>query len=78
MPVKSYIVQPLEGKMKELTQSLGKLKSCDIFPALNEDLLVVVTDTEDDHQEEQLVDNLQALPYLKHLTLVSGFNPALA
>jgi nitrate reductase NapAB chaperone NapD len=78
MPVKSYVVLPLEGKKDELAKALENLRSCDIYPAQNEDLLVVVTDTDDDQQEEQLVESLQALPYLKHLTLVSGFTSALA
>jgi nitrate reductase NapAB chaperone NapD len=78
MPVKSYVVLPMEGKMPELTKALRKLGSCDIYPAENKDLLIIVTDTDDDQQEEQLTESLQALPYLKHLTLVSGFTTSLA
>ncbi|WMJ73599.1 hypothetical protein RCC89_10560 [Cytophagaceae bacterium ABcell3] len=73
MPVKSYILLPTEGKKNELIQALKKFNSCSSYPAENRDIVIVVTDTADEAQEEKLMEHINAIPALKHITLVSGF-----
>jgi len=74
MPIKSYLAHPHEGKKEELIKTLSALKQCDVIPAKNENVLVVVTETENETQEIILKQKLEAINSLKLLALVSGFN----
>jgi len=74
MPVKSYLVFPHKGKKEQLTQSLAKLQWCDVLPAENKDVLVLVTETNSEQEEESCLDNIKSIPELDHFTLVSGFD----
>lgn len=74
MPIKSYIAYPIEGKRNELITKLKSLPSCELKPALNEEIIIIVTDTLNHQQDHQLHDIIINLPELKHLTLVSGFS----
>ncbi len=73
MPVKSYLAHPHNGRKQELIESLSSLEECEVIPAENQDLLILVTDTEDNFQEKQLKGKLDAIESLKLLTMVSGF-----
>ena len=74
MPIKSYLAHPFEGKKEALTQEISELQHCEVIPAENKDLLIVVTDTETDTEDDNLKEKLETLGSLKLLTLVSGFN----
>jgi len=74
MPIKSYLAHPQSEKKELLIQALSKLENCEIFPAENEDLLVVVTDTPDETADKKLTQQIEAIDSLKLLALVSGFN----
>ncbi len=77
MVIKSYLVYPHKEKRKELRAALNNMPECEITPALNHDLLVLVTETQDEAAEEELVAKLKAIPSLQNLALVSGYNEAL-
>lgn len=74
MPIKSYLAHPQEGKKSELIQALTLISQCEIIPAENEDLLVVVTDTQDETEDKKLTEQIESIDSLKLLALVSGFN----
>ncbi len=74
MPIKSYLAHPHDGKKAELVDALSQLNACEVLPATNEDILVVVTDTLDDASEEILKEKIDKIDSLKLLALVSGFN----
>ncbi len=74
MPIKSYLAHPQDGQFKELLSKLSKLKSCDIIPSENKDIAIIVTDTKDDFEDQNLQIELNAIKSLKILSLVSGFN----
>lgn len=74
MPIKSYLAHPHKGKKTELIEALTALNECDVIPAQNEDLLIVVTDTQDKIEEDILKEKLDAIESLKLLAMVSGFN----
>ena len=74
MPIKSYLAHPHEGKKNELIEAISQLKSCEVIPAQNRDVLVVVTETETREEEDQLKQKLDAISSLKLLAMVSGFN----
>lgn len=74
MPVKSYLAHPLEGKKDDLALALSKFNECEVTSATNQDVLIVVTDTEDDNADNLLKENIEKIDSLKLLALVSGFN----
>ncbi|MDE1208317.1 hypothetical protein [Tenacibaculum larymnensis] len=74
MPIKSYLAHPHDGKKEELIKALSTLKECDVLPAENKDVLVLVTETETKAEEDILKQKLEAISSLKLLAMVSGFN----
>ncbi|WP_440121829.1 hypothetical protein [Tenacibaculum sp. Ill] len=74
MPIKSYLAHPHDGKKEELIKVLSTLKECDVLPAENKDVLVLVTETETKAEEDILKQKLEAISSLKLLAMVSGFN----
>lgn len=73
MPIKSYLVFPHAGKKEGLVEILNQLDWCEVLPAENKDLLVLVTDTANDQEEEVCMSKISEIPELEHYTLVSGF-----
>lgn len=74
MPIKSYLAHPHQGKKEELQKALAIISGCEIIPAENKNVLIVVTDTIDDDTDKNLKESIENLPSLKLLALVSGFN----
>ncbi|CAM1366950.1 Periplasmic nitrate reductase chaperone NapD [Tenacibaculum litoreum] len=74
MPIKSYLAHPHDGKKEELIKALSSLNECEVIPAENKDVLVVVTETETKAEEEILKQKLETISSLKLLAMVSGFN----
>ena len=74
MPIKSYLAHPHEGKKKELIAAISSLEACEVIPAQNKNVLVVITDTQTEKEDEILKEKLDALSSLKLLAMVAGFN----
>jgi nitrate reductase NapAB chaperone NapD len=74
MPIKSYLAHPHDNKKQELFEALSTIEQCEVLPAQNKDILVIVTETEDKIEDEFLKEKLEAIPSLKLLAMVSGFN----
>ncbi len=74
MPIKSYILHYKEDKKEKLLKDLRKLEGCEVIPAQNHEVLVVVTDTKSEELDLDLYNKLLELQGLKHLSLVSGFD----
>lgn len=74
MPIKSYLAHPHEGKKEILIEALSKIEQCEVVPATNKDVLIVITDTQNKIEEEDLKEKLDAIDSLKLLAMVSGFN----
>ena len=72
MPIKSYLAYPARGRRDELAAALGRLRGCQVVPAVNRELLVLVTDTPDEAAEEALESTLATMPALEGLGLVAG------
>ena len=73
MPIKSYLVHPEVGKKEQLAKDLLKIKGCEVIPAENEELLILVTETNSKKEEEQLKERLENISDLKLMAMVSGF-----
>ena len=53
---------------------MEQLQWCEVTPAENEDLLVVVTETTSKDDDDAFLEAVNKLSSLDHLTLVSGFD----
>ncbi|MFH0784083.1 MAG: hypothetical protein V2B20_19310 [Pseudomonadota bacterium] len=74
MPIFSYLAIPRSGAKENLCAELSALQYCQIIPAANEDVVVLVTDTPDETTEEALQDTLKNLQSLQSLSLAFGYD----
>jgi nitrate reductase NapAB chaperone NapD len=74
MPIKSYLAHPCEGKKDALIANLSSIAQCELLPAENEDVVIVITDAPTEEEDQQLKSRLDNLEALKLLVLVSGFD----
>ncbi len=72
VPIKSYIAWPLPGKAAELQSQLLQIPGCQVLPAENRELLLLITDTPTEPAEKLLAAQLEALPNIQCLSLVAG------
>jgi len=74
MPIKSYLAHPVQNKMEDLLKILSQIEACEVIPSKNQNLLIVVTETRNDEEEQNLQNTLEAIEEIQLLSLVSGFN----
>jgi nitrate reductase NapAB chaperone NapD len=74
MPIKSYLAHPHSGKKSEVIRTLSSMDCCEVIPAENKDLLIVITDTNNNKEEDDLKTRLESVDSIKLLAMVSGFN----
>jgi nitrate reductase NapAB chaperone NapD len=74
MPIKSYILHCEDQKKEILLKELHKLPNCEVIPAQNHEVIVIVTDTDSEETDLELYNQLLEIKGLKHLSLVSGFD----
>jgi len=74
MPIKSYIIHSTENQKKNVVEALKKLKNCEVIPAENKEVIVLVTDTSTEETDKELYNKLLEIKGVKHMSLVSGFD----
>jgi len=74
MPVKSYLVFPEKGEMESLTEKLGHYHNCEVLPADNRDVIVLVTDSASETEDEQFLETLKRDSAIQHISLIAGFS----
>ena len=74
MPIFSYLAIPMSGAKESLCAELADLKYCQVIPATNQDVVVLVTDTPDETTEEALQGTLKTLQSLQSLSLAFGYD----
>lgn len=74
MPIKSYLAIAKDGSKRDLQQVISKLPGCEVTPAENKNVLVIITETRSAAEDEQLLKKLKSLDQLQMLTLVSAFS----
>ena len=74
MPIFSYLAMPREGAREDLCAELSSLKYCQIIPAENKEIVVLVTDTPDEDIERSLQEKLKNLTSLQSLSLAFGYD----
>lgn len=74
MPIFSYIAIPEKGAKEPLCEELSALEHCQVVPAENQEIVVLVTDTPDDEVEKNLQRNLKTVKHLQSLSLAFGYD----
>jgi nitrate reductase NapAB chaperone NapD len=74
MPIFSYLALPKEGAREALCAKLSSLNYCQIIPADNKDIVVLVTDTPDEDIERSLQKKLSSIDSLQSLSLAFGYD----
>ncbi len=72
MPIKSYLALANENKQEGLRTEVLAL-GCEVIPAENKDVLIVISETKNEEEDKALLEKLNSLKNLRHLTLVSAF-----
>jgi nitrate reductase NapAB chaperone NapD len=72
MPVFSYLAYPEKGAKQKLLNELAALDYCEVTPADNKDILILVTDTPDEKKEQELQKKLKQLKSLRSLGMTFG------
>ena len=72
MPVFSYLAYPVSGSKEQLFIDLAALDFCEVTPAENEEVMILVTDTPDEETEKKLQEQLKALESLESLGMTFG------
>ena len=72
VPVFSYLAYPVQGAKEELLKDLEALDHCEVMPAENEEVLILVTDTPDEEKEKELQKKLKELKSLQSLGMTFG------
>ena len=72
MPIFSYLAYPVQGAKEQLVNDLTALDFCEVTPAENEEVLILVTDTPDEKTEKKLQEKLKALKSLESLGMTFG------
>ncbi len=72
MPILSYLVLPRDGAMDQLCTDLSTMEYCEIIPADNQEVVVLVTDTPDEKIEKNLQESLKNLPSLHSISMTFG------
>ncbi len=72
MPVFGYLAIPRHNALEELRTTLSAMEHCEVIPAENRDVLVLVTDTPDEKEEKRLQNRLKSLKSLQSLSMTFG------
>ena len=72
MPIFSYLAYPVPGAKQQLLEDLAALDFCEVTPAENNEILVLVTDTPDEETENKLQEKLKTLKSLESLGMTFG------
>jgi len=76
MPIFSYLAYPEKGEKEALLKDLTALEHCEVTPAENEEVLLLVTDTPNDDTEKALQKRLNRLKSLQSLGMTFGHGDA--
>jgi hypothetical protein len=72
MPIFGYLAIPRKGALLQLRADLDALSYCDVIPAQNREVVVLVTDTPNDAEEKALQKHLLGLESLQSLSMTFG------
>ena len=72
MPICSYLLTPRQGKLNVVMEALTHLPEVEVYPAEDRELLVIVTETVSQEQEDNLNERMNAIDGIDCLALSFG------
>ena len=72
MPILSYLVFPAAGAAGQVVRRLTALPGCEVARAKNRDLLILVTETSGDAEEQALRASLAEVEGIRSMSLAFG------
>ena len=72
MPVFSYLAYPEKDKKQQLITELSSFEYCEVNPADNKDVLILITDAPDVDTDKELQKKIQALDSLQSISMTFG------
>ncbi len=72
MPVFSYLAYPRNNKKEQLIQELTSFDYCEVTPADNKDVLILITDAPDSETDKALQKKIQGLDSLLSISMAFG------
>lgn len=72
MPICGYVVVPRQGESTGTAEALSRIEGCEVFPAENEDLLLLITETDSLEADAALRRTLRRSPGIDALLLTFG------
>lgn len=72
MPICSYLMIPEPGTKARVQERLDGIAGCEVVPAENRDILILVTETEDRTAEDALRARLETLDGVRALMQTFG------
>jgi nitrate reductase NapAB chaperone NapD len=73
MTVQSYLVYPQAGLVQAVARSLAEMPACEVLKSDNRDLLIVITESDSAEAQKALETQLEGVPGIECLALVSGW-----
>jgi nitrate reductase NapAB chaperone NapD len=74
MPIKSYLIFPKDGHAVGVIKKLTQFTHCEVMPADNQEVIVLVTDCDSEKEDEQFLETLKGDSTIQHISLISGFS----
>lgn len=74
MIIQSYLAFTGDGHVVRLAEELASIDGCEVIPAENQNVLVVVTEAEDEAAQKALELRLEAVEGLGCLAMVGGWS----
>lgn len=72
MPTCSYLLFAREGKKESLIDRLGEFSGCEVQPADDEDVVLLVSETSDMDEQKEFEDQLEDISSIKMLAQTFG------
>lgn len=72
MPVFSYLAYPEKDKKQQLIAELSSIEYCEVNPADNKDVIILITDAPDVETDKALQEKIQALDSLQSISMTFG------
>jgi nitrate reductase NapAB chaperone NapD len=72
MAICSYVVFPQQGRAREVFRRLSRIRNCEVVPAENRSLMILLTDTETVADEQALQQQLNSIEDIECMALTFG------
>lgn len=72
MSIISYLAVPKTGQINQLKQKITAIESCEYIESDSDEVLIVITDAENNYRDQIIFEQLRQLDEVQNLTMVFG------